>query len=1204
MALLVIIGIICIGLGISCVIGDKDAVLYWRTLFNKIVQFILNYHGGTPTKVVLISLGILGAISGLASIGYPIGRAIVEYNESKGFLKIFLECQWDSVNIWIQAAVIISVVIIVVVYFCANRTNMFVPKEIAKIEENTTKTLAVSESNNKLLFDLFNYVGRTGSEQLSRLLPNFKNDILSLKVKSAYTHLSDIYIELNNGLQTNTLALATTEYLLGLCAKYQKDKKCERHFSRAYELMKQSNEVSPEIIEGMIYVSCKSKNEVDAYAHADELKLIAPTNYWVSVPELVFAEELNEKYNTLSNNVDKLKALANALVIGWKAPATQFGIDVNSYQYIDQHNITIENFPLWVLNLSVAATRFMQSMRVRWQINLMYTSEASELYELIDKFINLLKSTELSNILPDTVFLHAFTGYLKNQDIHWLDIMSAEKNNIHFKEFYYLAYAIMLCDQHRELEATSLLKDYGENAPSSILNMRLQIAFRYKNTIEMVDVIKYAAENKTEIPDHILPNFMAVVKNLYDEVKSYVNSLAITTEFSRDLFRQYLHYKKKDNIDIEHLRKNEMQYTPYLYPYLAEIYRDKLGLDTAIELLIKCVDRKMLDFRSSLLITYYNSDLKYSRDLFHLLRDLRLSDNLDNNLLWMELRMAENIQDYKNAIEISSLLISRCPDDANALFYHIKILRGLNENEKIKKYKTQLMNIDLPASYVKILVSIYLSIDETNFAIDFLYRKIKVTADQSLKDLYYAMHMNSEISEIIYEQKSKVDIGDYVTLNICEQEKKVDILSGSVYADLVNHSVGDKVELVIDKPCNATIVEINNKYFGLLIEIQNNIMQHASSGIKVFSIDDLNFKENPIAAIEQMIGKYGDSKKQQDIAQQEYRQGKLPLCTFVHDYDEVASMYNMIFNERFHVYTLDNLFFDNLLKDNNILGLEIVLDLSSLLLLYVFCKKKDFKFQHRFIVPISLQSLLKDALVREEKSTPSFVSQNVMDILPIQLHNTSKSFLGNVITDLLKWIERHCKLAVVEEKLNYRNLILNHRPIMSVEMDSVLLAMQGKLLLTEDWYWTKTMLKAFPSMSVYNWLHVTNNSYENEFAEFMVDCGNYGYDISASYIKKQYELLQNQLPNRFHACKENVEVNPTNYFEIMNACKLIINDIDNTDRSQIVDLLVCALKHLPYNVACLLFYRESTVNTDEIYLSCFREAIVRISPPLMFEYME
>ena len=115
---------------------------------------------------------------------------------------------------------------------------------------------------------------------------------------------------------------------------------------------------------------------------------------------------------------------------------------------------------------------------------------------------------------------------------------------------------------------------------------------------------------------------------------------------------------------------------------------------------------------------------------------------------------------------------------------------------------------------------------------------------------------------------------------------------------------------------------------------------------------------------------------------------------------------------------------------------------------------------------------------------------------------------------------------------------------------------------------------------------------------------NYGYDISASYIKKQYELLQNQLPNRFHACKENVEVNPTNYLEIMNACKLIINDIANTDKSQIVDLLVCALKHLPYNVACLLFYRESTVNTDEIYLSCFREAIVRISPPLMFEYME
>ena len=313
-----------------------------------------------------------------------------------------------------------------------------------------------------------------------------------------------------------------------------------------------------------------------------------------------------------------------------------------------------------------------------------------------------------------------------------------------------------------------------------------------------------------------------------------------------------------------------------------------------------------------------------------------------------------------------------------------------------------------------------------------------------------------------------------------------------------------------------------------------------------------------------------------------------------------ASMYNMIFDENFKIYTMANAFFDNYLNINDINGFDIVLDLSSLILLCEISKKYSYAPTTCFVIPISLQSLLKETLIKEEISTPSLVYEKVIGKLSIQFNNKSKSPLWNIITDLLNWIDKYCEVAIVEDKLNYSNVDTNKRPIMSVEMDSILLALQGKLLLTEDWYWTKTMLNAFPSMSVYNWLHVTNVACENEYAELMIDCGNLGYNIPASYIMEQYKLQKNHLPNRFSACMENVEVNPTNYQEIIDACKLIINDSELLDVSKVIDMLVCALKHIPLKAAYILCYRESINTSNEVYLKCLGDAL-KVAHPTIFK---
>ena len=49
-------------------------------------------------------------------------------------------------------------------------------------------------------------------------------------------------------------------------------------------------------------------------------------------------------------------------------------------------------------------------------------------------------------------------------------------------------------------------------------------------------------------------------------------------------------------------------------------------------------------------LLFIEADSKYAKDLYHLLRALRNAGEIDDNLLWLELQMAEKIQDYSQIL--------------------------------------------------------------------------------------------------------------------------------------------------------------------------------------------------------------------------------------------------------------------------------------------------------------------------------------------------------------------------------------------------------------------------------------------------------------------------------------------------------------------------------------------------------------------------
>ena len=1199
MVFIILIIIACCAIYFSHFSKNSEGEKYWRTLFRHITDTILKYHTGTPTKVVLYALYGIIALSGAVTFSIPLMKAIVERNEETGFWKIFIECQWESLNLWIGGIAILAIVVIVGAYLYTYKYYSTQDKDIDEIKQNTKKTLELSKSSDSKLDEILSILGKHPSNDIKQLLPRFKDDIHALKVKTAYAHLQDINSLLEQNSEQDKSLLATIQYYMGMCARYFKSDACKQHFELAYSLMLESNVKLPEVLEGMVYISCKAKQEEQAHTYANELKSICPTNIWTAVPDLIFASDIDGAYNSIPVDINKSLVLANSMLIGWGKD--QIFIDLSTHDYIELDNITIVNFSLWILNLNVAMNKFMQSMHIRNNVTSMYTTEAQKVYELTDKYISLLAKTEIQNLIPDTIFLHAFTGYLKNQKTEWLEIMHQEKGKVQLKEFYYLGYAIMLRDKSQYPEATQLLKDYGKNAPSSILNMRLLIAFQIGNTVEMVDVIREATENQSDIPDHLLPNFFAVVKNLYAEVKLYASSLVIQNPLSKGLYDQFLLFEEKQDVDMSFLQKNEEHFNPVLLPYLAIIYKERLGLGKGIELLNKCVDNHVLDFRAYTLINFYREDSKYAKDLYHLLRDLRNAGEIDDNLLWLELQMAETIQDYSIGLEISTQLIARHPDDFQTLVYHIKVLRGLERVEEIKSYKQRINEFNLQKVYpylVHVIVNIFISINEILFAIEFLYNSIKQSSNQELKDFFYTLSLNSSISEIVLNPKEKIEEGDYVEIKKEEIIENVEITSGSVYSDLVGHRVNEEVELQFSKPTVVSVESIHNKYYKLMEDVRNDIMQQKSRNIKVFSINDYNFEEDPIGAIQQMIGTPPDREKRQEASLLNYKKGELSLSSFIHDYDEVASLYNLIFDKNFSIYTLPNESFKKVfVGENNINNFECVLDLSSLILLQQIDLRFGLAYDKKFIIPVSLQSLLKDSKIKEETSTPSFIHQSVIDVVKIHNEDSTKTPLWNLIVNLLSWIDIHCEVQIVEDRLNAGNTI--QKPILSMQSDSIFIASHGKLLITEDKVWQTKMFNAFPSMSVTNWLYLYGYDFADQYATLMLECGNLGGPIKSEYIYEQYDALVNNQANSYSLCIANIELNPFIYPEVLKAGDKILLKYNTPESiSAVTNMFVVLFKSMPQDTVLLLCYKETLIPHASAYVSCLQEAF-KIAYPII-----
>ena len=1185
---------------------SKQDTSAWEKLFEVISLKVTDYFcKGTPTKVVMFFLrGVFGLYE-VSAFTYPTVRAGIECSKETGFWTLFLSFQFDVVSKELTYIFLVCITVVVVIYLIVYRNEDkivekinsldFHIKDMSKKVDSAYNQELVTAGKVDIIIDKLDGVA---SSVVKHLLPNLKDSICSLKVNTANGYLDTIWKEIQINCKKDFALQSYILYLQGECARFISGEDSATFHKRAYEFMKKSGDEEEEILEGVIYEACKKGDFDKANKYIQELKNINPNNHWIYVVSLITSNDKNAIVRSLPADVDKDMVLACSIMFGRNEKYDSF-IDIKSYEFQKTDNISIDNFFLWILDLSIATTRFCQNFIIQKEIKNMYTSEAKSLFAVTDKFLAALEKTEIENPVHDTLLLHAVTGYFSDQDSKWLDILKRIKPSSNIEELYYLSYSMILNDVGRYEESKGLLKQYKGSCLASILNMRFSLAIMNDDFPEWNEIFKDAGEANESIPDHFAHYYFACVNTLYDSVHDFVYNVRFDNQITNKAYSLFISFVKKEDVDTDFILQHKNDFPKTIAPYMSMVAKEKLSLSIAIEILEQCVDKKNLDVRSSLLIEYYQLDKSYGQKLYCLLKELRHAGQMSVQSLSLELQISTTIGDAENSLDITSELVKMLPDNESVWVNHVQsLLRCGNHTDEIIRLKSKFANLKHSAQSTKILFNIYHVINETKFALDLLYNEIIRTQNQELKDFYISIHLNQGVDKYISPEKDVVEVDDFVMLSVVGENKECTIAKSSIYEDLIGCKVGDKKIIKMKQDTEVEILAIHSKYFKLLRDIYKEIGENQSSrNIKMFSINDYNFQNDPIGALKKMTGLNEDDRTKERAMHEQYNNGEVLLLSFIDETEIVSDTYEKLFGSFMACSVPLAACAKYFVENKEWRERDIVLDITSLISLYEFDRKYGLKCDRKFILPKSITAIIKDQLVNEEKGCPKFFSKMVVERVGVDTIDEAKTVFWNKLKGLQDWIDAHCNVVTVEEIINY-DISSNESLLLRIEMESVLLAKEG-LLLSEDWSLCKRFISIFPILSTFNWLSLIEHDKAKDWGLFMLDCGNVGYPMTSSYICEQYNLMVSNKPNRYSICLENTKYYPWSVDSVINAAKsLFLGFIEPGKLAGVTNLIAVLFSHLDKQICLKIIRKEFLNSTDNLWRQCLMDAL-KISHPLI-----
>lgn len=1017
------------------------------------------------------------------------------------------------------------VALLTIAYVC------YIIYEYKKLKESGIANNRVADSNGKKLDAVLKRLSNTNMTR--SLIPQLQNAINALHIKTARNILEKIRKVVLQEKFIDYPLLMMLEYNIGRCMRYCEEKKALEAFGRAYEAMEEAQLFDSQIAIAKIFCLCKLKE----YDKTDEIiKLLKIRNIhsiWSIIPKVLFSEDPLITYEELPvelRNDEEL--LANLMLLDEGLHFNIKNLEFTYYKFDMPTDLTLDNIPLWALHFTFLQSHFLREWMICPELkNLEETEASKDLYNATDQYLKLQAKTELGKIFPDIDFIHSWVAYIHDHSPLWIDKIKLCSYSSQSKELYYIAVASMLMSERKLEEAMDFLAKYGSPVSMNVVGYRLKIAFQLGKNEEIKEIFSIVISADQTIEDNLLAGILSCIQYFTSDVLEFVPKLKFRDEIKRQLVMSIALFFAEKPFDIEYLKNHNDEFPDILKPYIALIYEKFIGLDEAIRLVEPTVDYHYFDIRSYVYFNLLRKDHRYGTKLYEFCENVRKYGCQTVETLLCELHMAEQLEDFGRAVEITTMMMNNSKQTGLFVEHHLMALFKLNKKKEIAEFYPHLKEYTFDdINSIENIFNVYLLVDMYGEALEFLYTQVKEFPSQEIRDFYYQASINKEIGDLMHKQYDSVEVGSYVMVNVDENQEFVEILLGSQYDALIGKKPGECIDIkLFNHTQHVEVLAIFNKYQKLLMEIVKDIHENKSKIIRSFTIEDLESGDGFLSNFKKISGIDEEARKSWDDAICKYRNGKITLYAFVKESSFLGDLYDKIFGN-FMVCSMPRSLVKAKLQHANldVSQLQPVLDLSGLILMQELSARFQLKFAHKFILPKSIESAIQNTLWAENKGIPTVLESEAISNLTLADDSSkhSESPFIDKLKALLGWIRMNCLIETNKEILNHNSADIEnttHRML----LDSTMLVLnKRRILVSEDWVWSISMPyqeNVFCSMSVANWLAFTMQDKKLEIDDYLVELSYLGCEITSDHISRIPSLDASRKKKAMSNMIENIE---------------------------------------------------------------------------------
>lgn len=1021
-------------------------------------------------------------------------------------------------------------------------------------------------------------------EGLSHLLVEYREQLKNIetltnqfKVKTALALL----IELENRVQEIDLVdknkiLGKINFLKGVCKREFPESKTEdaaKDFIAAYSFYKADNKLRDRAC--VEYLNLKDPEKAillaDEILHTDEynvsawyVKAITATDlktFILTIPKVII-----EEYNFQLSLIHHIVLTGN---LNFFEDLSDYHLSLN-IDFPRYKEVTFNSLEAWRVATDLAINKVFNDYPLRY-INgdnfiLQDNPTVKVVYELLSLYVTKLENSEIGDSILHQQFFLSYFGYLlTNDDQHlkkikeifpnldgkfWFytfsfcqilnhnkeyeqslnHVLDYEKNGGEMHSEVYLFKSALFHLTGRGLEVVDIFSDYldsieiiDERNGFNIINAFLNILYKkveegiLDSQLEKIKLKPFKSDQlksllEITIKVRYLKNFEA--ETIFSELTSLQDSGAFDVNW-RNLIAE--------NFNAIGKRKEAISYL--------ESYVNKSTVGESLRFFIILLHQQLTDKDEQ-------EGGRYD-ELLQLLKFWRLNSKYpDETLLQFEHNLYTEINDLATIEEIDAYLYDHFPTNEQYILIYLNILERRKNLDRIKEVSDNITwEIENERFGVTLSVVLMRTKVDVEKGFKILYNLASNPSNTIARKNYFASSLVLKENDffISYEE---VKTGCWVTYVVGEKKEylKIERESG-LQKEFIGRKSGETFTTVTGlsgKMISIQILEILNDAWHLLRTIQ----EEANNPINELGFESLQMPTN-IEDFEDFLkthfGNLGSKEKEIKEASLDdyfnYRIGFSEVSRIVFRENYIDAYLHLTGNLSNKFTTIPSLLTKPVSANNS--DISYALDFSTLVLFYFLEKELGFEYTHKFTISYLIKNEI-DREIIEVANSPSSPMTIQITTQFVRKYDTPEDYNQKRIEFLqvlLDWINIHCTIDLVPEKLNLLPKFDNQEKIddmLKILVDNICISDRANFqLISSD---STLFLFSRRGNTIGNIVNPEKylitfypEKCDIEFYRFLLKSNYLGINISLDILKNEFYQYLSGGQNYYSGCLENLQ---------------------------------------------------------------------------------